>query len=235
MNRPADDDRPPEDPRPPTPVGVVPDVSGIVRSVRRRADLSQRELAERTGLSPATIGRIESRSLVPALTTLAAILAVGGIRLVAVDEENRRVTPMEDPSGDELRDGAGRRFPSHLDVILDPEPGEWWADRYGFARPPETFRRDRTMRDVMRRRSVWEVRVKDYQWADPPPTIERWIQLQARCEQCGRIPPPVPPPFTVERVHRYLDAAARIASAQVAGTRVAGRTHGGAPRPSPDR
>ncbi|BBF99921.1 MULTISPECIES: helix-turn-helix domain-containing protein [Pseudonocardia] len=231
----ADGDGLPEDPRPPSVTTAVPDVSGLVRSVRRRADLSQRELAERTGLSPATIGRIESRSLIPAFHTLVTILAVGGVRLVAVDGENRQVTPMEDPPGDDLRDGAGRRFPSHLDVILDPAPGEWWGDRYGLARPPETFLRDRTMRDVMRRRSVWEVRVKLYQWVSPPPTIERWIQLQARCEQCGRIPPPVPPPFTVERVHRYLAAAARIAGDQVASTRVARPTHCDAPRTAPDR
>lgn len=235
MSIPADGDHLPEDPRPPTPDGAVPDVSGLVRTVRRRADLSQRELAERAGLSRATIGRIESGTLIPALHTLAAVVAVAGIRLVAVDSENRRVPPMEDPPGDELRDGAGRRYPSHLDVILDPAPGEWWADRYGFARPPETFRRDRAMRDVMRRRSVWEVRVKLYQWAAPPPTIERWIQLQARCAQCGRIPPPVPPPFTAERVHRYLDAAARIASAQVASRMVARPTPGAAPRATPDR
>ena len=40
---------------------------------------------------------------------------------------------------EDTRDGAERRYPSHLDTILDPEPGEWWADIYGLARPPETF------------------------------------------------------------------------------------------------
>ena len=225
----------PDEPPPAEVDVVVPDISGLVRTVRRRADLSQRELAQRTGLVRSTIGRIESRSLTPGLGTLVRILAVAGLRLVAVDGDDRRVPPMEDPPGDDVRDGAGRRYPSHLDTIMDPMPGEWWGDRFGLARPPETFRRDRTMRDVMRRRSVFEVRAKQYRRAHPPPTVEQWIQQQSRCERCGRLPPPVPPPFTPERVERYLQAAARIASEQVAARNVARRTHGAPPRPSPGR
>ncbi|MBN9735834.1 MULTISPECIES: helix-turn-helix transcriptional regulator [unclassified Pseudonocardia] len=213
---------------------AVPDVSGLVRAVRRRAELSQRELAERTGLARSTIGRIESRSLAPSLDTLSAILDVAGLRLVAVDQENRLVRPMEDIPGD-VRDGAGRRFPSHLDTVLDPVDGEWWADRFGLARPPETFRRDRAMRDVMRARSVWEVRVALYRCVPAPPTVERWIQLQSRCESCGRLPAPVPPPFAPQRVARYLRAAAHLSGAATSGHDVARRTHGGAPRASPGR
>lgn len=232
------DDRLPDEPPIATVDLVVPDASGLVRTVRRRADLSQRELAQRAGLSRSTIGRIESRSLAPGLRALVAILAVAGMRLVAIDEDNRRVPPMEDPPGDDMRDGAGRRYPSHLDTILDPAPGEWWGDRFGLARPPETFRRDREMRDVMRRRSVWEVRVAQYQWAHPPPTVENWIQQQARCRRCGTLPPPVRPPFAPDRVERYLRAAAQLASAAVAVTAaadVARRTHGAAPRTPPGR
>jgi hypothetical protein len=70
---------------------------------------------------------------------------------------------------DDTRDGAERRYPSHLDTILDPEPGEWWADIYGLARPPETFHRSREMRDAQRRRSVWEVRVGQNRGVPPPP------------------------------------------------------------------
>ncbi|MBC3190183.1 helix-turn-helix transcriptional regulator [Pseudonocardia sp. C8] len=225
----------PEEP-PPAPVDVVlPDISGLVRAVRRRADLSQRELAERTGLARSTIGRIESRTLTPGLETLTTILAVAGVRLVAVDENNRRVPPMEDPPGDDLRDGAGRRYPSHLDTILDPAPGDWWGDRFGLARPPETFKRDRVMRDVMRRRSVWEVRVNQFWTAHPPPTVEFWIQRQCRCERCGCLPPPAPPPFPAERVERYLQAAALLATAQMSAADVARRTDVPAPRPSPER
>lgn len=222
-------DRLPAEP-PPAPVDVVvPDLSGLVRRVRRSADLSQRELAERTGLAPSTIARIESRSLAPALDTLAAILSVAGLRLVVVDAENRRVPPMEDPPGD-LRDGAGRRFPSHLDVILDPLPGEWWGDRYGCARPPETFHRDRPLRDAMRRRSVWEVRVAQFRTVPPPPTIEHWMMMQARCRACGRLPDPPPPPFAPTAVLRYLQAAALLLPVRAADLDdVSRRTHRDAP------
>ncbi|MFP5023134.1 helix-turn-helix transcriptional regulator [Pseudonocardia phyllosphaerae] len=205
-----------DDPFPPSPVTPVPDASDLVRTVRRRADLSQRELAREVGVSPTTIARIESRTLAPSLVTLGKVLAVAGLRLAVVDTENRQVPLMSDPPGDDLRDGAGRRYPSHLDTILDPLEGEWWGDRYGLARPPETFHRDRALRDALRRRSVWEVRVAQLWSAPPPPTLERWIQLTARCEHCHRLPEPIPLPYTAERVVRYLSAAARVASDRLA-------------------
>ena len=62
----------------------------------------------------------------------------------------------------DTRDGAERRYPSHLDIILDPRPGDWWADQYGLTAPPETFRRDRAVRDMQRKRSQWEVRVAKF-------------------------------------------------------------------------
>lgn len=219
----------PADPFPPLPPTVVPDLSGLVRSVRRRADLSQRELARSAGVSAATIGRIESRTLSPSVRTLEAILGVAGIRLVAVDADDQKIVLMEDPPGDSLRDGAGRRYPSHLDTILDPLPDEWWGSRFGCAAPPETFHRNRALRDAMRRRTTWEVRADRYRGVVPPPTLERWIQLSARCPHCRRLPPPIPLPFTRDRVQRYLVAAARIASLQIGGGPVVERTPGTGP------
>ncbi|SCG35759.1 helix-turn-helix transcriptional regulator [Micromonospora halophytica] len=146
-------------------------VAGIVRAVRRRADASQRELARAAGLHHATVGRIEAGGLIPSLDVLHRVLAVAGLRLVVVDEAGRVLRPMRDR--DDTRDGAGRRYPSHLDTILDPEPGEWWADVYGLARPPETYYRNRAVRDAMRRRSQWEVRVAKYRNVPPPPRVPR--------------------------------------------------------------
>jgi len=158
-------------------------VAGIVRRVRRIADLSQRQLAKATGTSPSTVGRMEAGALVPAIRLLERVLGVAGLRLVVVDQGGRVVRPMAD--WDNTRDGAGRRYPSHLDTILDPAPGEWWADRYGLARPPETFFRNRDVRDQMRRRSQWEVRVKQFRHVPPPPdpVRRRWRQewLSRRC------------------------------------------------------
>ena len=144
---------------------------GIVRAVRRRADTSQRELARFARVHPSTIGRIEAGSLTPSLAMLSRIVGTAGFRLVVVDEAGRVLKPMRDRA--DLRDGAERRYPSHLDIVTDPEPGEWWADRYGLARPPETFYRNREVRDWLRRRSQWEVRVAKYRSVPPPPAPQR--------------------------------------------------------------
>lgn len=151
------------------------DLVGLVRTARRRADCSQRELAERAGLSASTVGRIEAGRLNPSLATLRALLAVAGLDLVAVDMRGRLVRPMLDHR-DDLRDGAERRYPSHLDTILDPRSGDWWGDRYGLCRPPETFRRDRRRRDAQRARSQWEVRVAQTRHLPPPPTPREWAR-----------------------------------------------------------
>ncbi|MEU1249480.1 helix-turn-helix transcriptional regulator [Micromonospora arida] len=147
-------------------------VVGIVRAVRRHADLSQRELARWARVHHATIGRIEAGRTVPSIELLRRIVGVVGCRLAVADEFGRVLRPMRD--WEDTRDGAGRRYPSHLDTILDPEPGEWWADIYGLARPPETFYRNREVRDAMRRRSQWEVRVARHRGDPPPPQLWRY-------------------------------------------------------------
>ncbi len=145
----------------------------IVRRVRRTADLSQRELAMRAEVSAATIGAIESGERIPSVPALIRILLAANYQLVAVDADGRLVLPLL--VYQEVADLAGRRLPAHLDTILDPEYGEWWADVYGLTAPPETFRRNRVYRDWQRRRSRWEVRVQRFR-RDPPPVRppEEW-------------------------------------------------------------
>jgi transcriptional regulator with XRE-family HTH domain len=157
-------------PQPP-PTWVDADtVPGLVRSVRRRVDMSQRELAAAAKLSPSTIARIESGATTPSLAVLLRLLAVGRLLLVVTDADGEVIRSMQ--IWDDTRDGADRQFPAHLDLILDPRFGEWWADGYGLARPPETLHRDRRLRDAQRRRSQWEVRVKQFRH-DPPPPVRR--------------------------------------------------------------
>ena len=150
---------------------LMPVLPGMVRRVRRMADLSQRELARRIGISAATVGRIEAGTLTPSVPTIERILRAVALQLVVVDQDGRVVMPME--MWQDVADGAARLYPAHLDTILDPYSGEWWADRYGLARPPETFRRDRVIRDAERRRSQWEVRVAKYRNVPPPPMPPR--------------------------------------------------------------
>jgi len=147
-------------------------VSGMVRRVRRTADMSQRELADATGLSAALIGAIETGDRTPSLRALQRILGAAGFHLEVVDRGGHVVLPLE--VWQDTEDGAGRRYPAHLDTILDPVFGEWWADGFGLTRPPETFRRDRARRDYERQLSKWQVRVAKFRNApEPRPPLNR--------------------------------------------------------------
>ena len=118
-------------------------------------------------VAPSTVGKVESGAMTPSVEVLQRLLGSAGLYLAVVDQDGRVILPMEDWDG--IRDGAGRRYPAHLDLIIDPRIGEWWADRYGLARPPETYYRDPKGREARRWRSVWEVRVKQNRGLPPPP------------------------------------------------------------------
>jgi glutamate-1-semialdehyde 2,1-aminomutase len=132
-----------------------------VRQVRARLGLSQRAFAGRVRVGSATVSRIEAGSLNPGLVLFERLLAAAGLFLVVAEGtdqgELRFVPPLSEFAGD-CRDGAERRYPAHLPLIVDPVRGEWWGDVYGLLRPPETFHRNRTHRDVVRSISRWEVR-----------------------------------------------------------------------------
>ena len=117
------------------------------------------------------VGRVESGEVTPSLNLFQRLVGAAGLFLAVVDQDGHVIIPMGD--SEQIRDGADRLYPSHLDTILDPRPGEWWADIYGLARPPETFHRDRAYRDALRRRSVWEVRVKQHRGDPEPPDLQR--------------------------------------------------------------
>src|SRR4051794_18217688 len=58
-----------------------------VRAGRRERGLSQRELARRAGLSPATVARIEAESAGVGVAPLRAVLGVVGLRLAVVHDD----------------------------------------------------------------------------------------------------------------------------------------------------
>ncbi|MFG2105772.1 GNAT family N-acetyltransferase [Micromonospora chersina] len=139
-----------------TDAGAVTDLAATLRALRRAADLSQRQLAGRSGVPQATIARIESgRSSDPSFRTVERLIGAVDGRIVLrggpVAGELATV-PHED-----LRDAAGRHCPAHLDPreVREPRdwPGAWWA--HWFNLPPDrwpplpavTFRLDRTVRD----------------------------------------------------------------------------------------
>jgi HTH-type transcriptional regulator/antitoxin HipB len=126
------------------------DLSGLLRRIRRTADLSQRELADRLGTSKSGIGRAETGSggLDARLLVRAAELA--GLRLTLLDAAGCEVAGMADVA---VRDEAGRRYPAHLDVRHGDE--DWWYayHRYGRRTPWYTFDRTRWWRDEVRARA----------------------------------------------------------------------------------
>ena len=98
-------------------------VSGYVRQSRRRAATNQRELAELAGVTQSTLSRIEAGRSIPNVARLLRLLRVGGMHLAVVDDRGRWIPPLQEPP--ETRDLAGRHFPAHVGLILDPGPGEW--------------------------------------------------------------------------------------------------------------
>lgn len=124
------------------------DASRYVVRARRLADLSQRELAERLGLSRAAVGRLESARGRIAVDTLVRVLAIAGLRLAVLDSAGRQVDPVP---RDVLRDNAHRRFPAHLDVAPPDEvpPLRALMPRYDRA-PAKGWYRLRPERDRLR-------------------------------------------------------------------------------------
>jgi transcriptional regulator with XRE-family HTH domain len=132
-----------------------------VRQLRRVQDWSQRELAERVSVSRRFIERLEAGYVDPRVSQLGDLFAWAGWQLRVVDAEGCLVRPLSELGGD-LRDGADRRYPAHLDVIVDPVRGDWWADTFGLQSPPETFARDRHQRDLRRAQSQWDLKRGPY-------------------------------------------------------------------------
>ncbi|MEG3633161.1 helix-turn-helix transcriptional regulator [Micromonospora palythoicola] len=142
---------------------AVLDLGSLLRALRRQADLSQRELAERSGVPQSTVARIESRrSADPQFGTVQRLVrAAGGTLRIAGPDE--RALPADVICDDSRWDEAGRRYPAHLDVrkvrTLKDWPGAWWAhwytlppDRWPLRVPEVTYDLDRDRRDERRLR-----------------------------------------------------------------------------------
>jgi transcriptional regulator with XRE-family HTH domain len=125
------------------------DLPAVMRRIRRGADLSQRELAQRIGISKSAVARIESGLVGLDVRILARAAALAGLRLALVDESGEEVPGM---TAGAVRDRANRRFPAHLDTRYSEE--DWWhgPHRYERDQPWYTFDRDRRLRDEYRHR-----------------------------------------------------------------------------------
>ncbi len=126
------------------------DLPGALRRIRRRADLSQRELAVAGGISQASVAKAESARRDLPVRLLVRLAGVADLRLALLDAAGQEVPPM---ASDAVRDRGGRRFPAHLDTRHGDQ--DWWhgAERYARDQPWYTFDRLRYTRDQWRERS----------------------------------------------------------------------------------
>jgi len=125
------------------------DLAGSLRRIRRLADLSQRELAERSGISKSALAAAEAGTRDLPATKLARAAAGVGLRLTLLDVDAREVIGM---SAEGARDAAYRRFPAHLDTVHSDDVPNRWADDPGRRQPWFTFTLDRVSRDRTRDR-----------------------------------------------------------------------------------
>ena len=125
------------------------DLAGILRRIRRQADMSQREIALACGVATSVVSKAEARSRDLPVQLLTRLAAVAGLRLAVLDAvTGAEVQPMRQ---DAVRDAADRQFPAHLDT-RHGDDGWWGGPHRPRLRPPRyTFDRDRGMRDDRRR------------------------------------------------------------------------------------
>ena len=126
------------------------DLGGYLRRIRRRADLSQRQLAAAVGISAAALARAETGTRDLPVAALVRAAARAGLRLALLDSTGAEVRPM---SREAVLDLGGRRFPAHLDTSRTAA-GSWLHEqRRDRPETAFTFRRDRAARDARRRRT----------------------------------------------------------------------------------
>jgi transcriptional regulator with XRE-family HTH domain len=125
------------------------DLCGALRRIRRRADMSQRELAAAAGVSASAIAHAEAGSRDLPVGGLVRAAALAGLRLALLDDAGSEVAGMTDAGA---RNRGYRRLPAHLDTVHSDDRWTRYETRPGRARPTYTFDRDRTGRDQIRQR-----------------------------------------------------------------------------------
>jgi transcriptional regulator with XRE-family HTH domain len=126
-----------------------------LRAARALADLSQRELAEKAGLTQSVVARAEHSPHLARVGQFARLLETAGLRLLVLDNDGREFAPEVEEAASR-RDRGYRRYPAHLDVR--PGSERWWGREWPmfFGKTPKyTFDRARWRRNMERE---WEKR-----------------------------------------------------------------------------
>jgi transcriptional regulator with XRE-family HTH domain len=129
-----------------------------LRAARHRADLSQRQLADKAGVPQSTVARAERLPAKATASNVATLLAATGLRLAVLDQDGVEIQP-EDEDDANRRDRGYRRYPAHLDVRPgnDRWGGYGWPV-FGGQEPEHPFDRDRWTRDWRRRQKAEQTR-----------------------------------------------------------------------------
>ncbi|TDE15794.1 helix-turn-helix domain-containing protein [Jiangella asiatica] len=120
----------------------------VLRTARAYAGLSQRELAERTGLAQSTIARIEAGRTVARWSVVFRCVLACELTFALLAPEGE-VIGHEPLVVD--RDAAGRRYPAHLRVRRVGRRSHWWRDKHNV---PDLRRR--VPRFTFDRRHRWD-------------------------------------------------------------------------------
>jgi len=128
------------------------DLAGAVRRIRRRADMSQRQVAEACGVAATVVAKAEARTRDLPTLVVSRLAAVAGLRLALLDSATGdEVQPMTD---DAVRDAGDRHFPAHLDTRHGDD--DWWGTEHRprTRQPRYTYDVDRRLRDRRRREAT---------------------------------------------------------------------------------
>lgn len=168
-------------------------IPALVRWVRRRADLSQRDLAAQLGVSQSLVAHWENGVSEPSLRVFLALVALARLQLALVENDGGAVDVAQQARDDAeaVRDRAGRRFPAHLDVVpVEGESSAGDVDEVRCAR--------RAWRDWLRHKGG-EVPARHPSWGEVRAvlrqrrTTRRSALAAAQRERLRLLPPPPPP------------------------------------------
>lgn len=129
---------------------TTPALGQLLRTARHLSGLSQRELARRASLRPATVAAIETGESDPRWSTVTRLLEHAGCALQLV---HRGSHPAGELPFEHARDRGGRHWPAHVDVF---DAAGWQdtrvRDRKVGPPPSHRFRRSAAARATQRER-----------------------------------------------------------------------------------
>jgi transcriptional regulator with XRE-family HTH domain len=102
-------------------------VAESLRVLRASRGLSQRGLAEATGVSKSAIARLEAGTLPPSVVRWLQTISDLGLAFTVAPEQYRDDLVAPPPH----RDAAGRQFPAHAVARWQSMPPTWWFVRNG--------------------------------------------------------------------------------------------------------